>query len=312
MIKKALSFALFLAIISSLAGGALAFVNSITKPIIDENAIAAEKANLIVLFPTVSEFTPLTVNDDSTGFILSAYIAKDTGIAYKVKVMGYSADIVFMVGISNQGQIVGLSILDLRDTVGIGTRIQEPEFIDNVVGKTTTEPLATLSGATVTSAAVIRGINAAKTHFNNYKGIDDDGTSQDPVTPPLKLGDTVKIFSKDTERAPAEITDKQTDGDLVTYTVSSKGYAVLEAGYPDALPNIFEIVINQTTQMVVSIKLIEMNDTKGIGDKIDHEDFWIQFVDLDVTDEDIAIDVVSGSTVTAVSAARALRAAITD
>lgn len=310
MFKKALHFTVFLALLSGLAGGALAYVNSITAPIINENAIAAEKVNLVKLFPGTSEFAPLEITNDETGFIQSAYTAKDAGIAYKVQVMGYANPIVFMVGISNDGKIVGLEILDLRDTAGIGTRVEDPEFKDNVVGKTTTDPLAALSGATVTSGAVIRGINAAKAHFNDSKGIDDGGGSDDPVTPPLAFGDPVGIFSNATASAPAEILEETTDGDVTTYLVASKGYAVLEGGYEGAKPNVFKIVINTAEKKVVSMELVEFNDTTGLGDKIDHEDFWAQFEGLATDDDSIEIDVVSGATVTAISAARALRGAI--
>ena len=49
--KKIIHLTLFLAIVSAIAGGALAFANQITQPIITANAEAAEKESLIQLFP---------------------------------------------------------------------------------------------------------------------------------------------------------------------------------------------------------------------------------------------------------------------
>jgi Na+-translocating ferredoxin:NAD+ oxidoreductase RnfG subunit len=305
MVKKALHFALFLAIISTLAGGALAYVNSITAPIIAENAIAAEKANLVIIFPTATSFAPMTVENDESGLIKAAYTAEGVGIAYKVEVLGYAAPITFLVGFSDEGKIVGLSILDLKDTQGIGTRVNTPEFIDGVVGKSTTEGIATLSGATVSSGAVVKGIDAAKVHFNALKGI--EGGTGGVVVPPLQFSTPISIFAS----TVGTVIEKTVDGDVTTYIASGRGYRVIE-GYEGAKENIFEIKINTATNKVVSVKFVEMNDTKGIGDKIDAKEFWDQFVDLDITDQNSEIDAVSGATYTSQSAVRALRAAIDD
>lgn len=305
MIKKALHFALFLAIISALAGGALAFVNGITSPIIAENAIAAEKANLQIIFPTATSFAPMEVKDDESGLIKAAYTAEGVGIAYKLEVLGYAAPITFLVGFSDDGKIVGLSILELKDTQGIGTRVNTPEFIDGVVGKTTSDGIATLSGATVTSAAVVKGIDAAKVHFNALKGI--EGGTGGVVVPPIQFGGPISIFAT----TAGTVVSSTVDGEVTTYIASGNGYRVVE-GYEGAKANVFEIKINTTTNKVVSVKFVEMNDTKGIGDKIDAEEFWAQFIGLDITNQDSSIDTVSGATYTAQSAAKALRAAIDD
>ena len=66
--KKIIHLTLFLAIVSAIAGGALAFANQITQPIITANAEAAEKESLIQLFPGSSEsdFTAVDYSGDST------------------------------------------------------------------------------------------------------------------------------------------------------------------------------------------------------------------------------------------------------
>ncbi len=312
MNTKVLKMGLFLAIVAALAGGALAAVNQVTAPIIAENAIASERANLEMIFPNTDEFLIIEDFEDETGLVQGVYEAVGHGMAYKVQVTGYANPILFMVGISNDAEIIGFAVLELNDTPGIGDRIENPEFTDNVIGKSTTDGLPVLSGATVTSAAVVKGINAARAMFNKQKGIDDDGTGGVIEPPPLQFGASIGIFSTQTERVEGEVIETTTDGDETTYLVSSRGYAVLEGGYDDAQPNIFEVVINTATNTIVSVSFVDHQDTPGIGDKIDAEEFWNQFIDLDITDTDIEIDVVSGATVTSVSAARAVRAAIKD
>lgn len=307
---KIIKMGLFLAVVAAIAGGALSAVNSVTAPIIAENAIASERANLELIFPNTDEFVVVEDFEDENGLIIGVYEAVDAGMAYKVEVMGYANPILFMVGISDDAEIVGFQILDLNDTPGIGDRVDSSEFTDNVIGKTTTDGIPVLSGATVTSGAVVTGINAAKAMFNEQKGIEDDGSGAVVETPPIQFGASVGIFTNQTERVAGEIVEENTEGDETTYLVSSKGYAVLEGGYDDAKPNIFEVVINTASNTIVSVSLVEMNDTQGIGDKIDAEEFFEQFVGLDITDNTIEVDAVSGATVTSVSVARAVRAAI--
>jgi Na+-translocating ferredoxin:NAD+ oxidoreductase subunit G len=305
MNKKVIHLTLFLAIIASISGGLLSFVNSFTAPIINENAIAAEKATLKLLFPSTEEFVPVTNFEDETGAILSIFEAKGAGFAYKVSRMGYANPIVLMVGISNDGKIIGLQVLELADTPGYGMKVGEAPFINSVVGKSTTDGLDLISGSTVSSTAAVTAINAARSHFNNLKGIDDGGGSV--ITPPTpELGRTVLLSSSEATSVEATIIETVVNGDEKTFTLSSNGYAVLEGGYGDPKPNVFKVTINSVTQVIVSVEVLEMNDTANIGDKIEHEVFLSQFVGIRLDDENASVDVVSGATRTSISAIRAV------
>lgn len=307
---KIFKIGFFLALVAAIAGGALAYVNSITAPIIAEQAIAAEKANLQLIFPDTKEFVIVDKFEDETGLVLGVYEAVGSGIAYKVKVTGYANPIVFMVGISDDAKIVGFKVLEINDTPGIGDRVATDEFSNNAIGKTSTEGIPVLSGATVSSSAVVTGINAAKALFNTEKGIKDDGSGSVITPPAISFSSSVGIFTNKTEKVAGEILEKTEDGDEVTYLVSSKGYAILEGGYDGAVPNQFKVVLNKTDKTIVSVSLVEFHDTVGIGDKIDAKEFFEQFNGLDTTNKDIAVDAVSGATITSESAARAVRAAI--
>ena len=71
--KKILHLTVFLALISAIAGGALAAVNAVTAPIIEESAIASEKANLELIYPG-ADFKAVELSGD-TGSIIGAYEA---------------------------------------------------------------------------------------------------------------------------------------------------------------------------------------------------------------------------------------------
>jgi len=165
--KKIIHLTLFLAIISALAGSVLGFVNQITSPIIAEKKIAAVKASLQEIFPGATEFAEITI--DENDFVLKAYEATGAGYAFNVSVQGYKDVIELIVGIDITGKIVGLQVNYVNDTPGLGTKVAEPEFINSIVNKNIDDKLDTISGSTISSKAVIKGIDAAIAVFESLK-----------------------------------------------------------------------------------------------------------------------------------------------
>lgn len=128
--------------------------------------------------------------------------------------------------------------------------------------------------------------------------------------PTVVLGGPIGIFDDITSRVSGEILETSTDGSLTTYLVSSRGYSVLEGGYEDAQPNIFEVVLDTDLDEIVSVSVVELNDTPGLSDPVDSSTFLDQYKGLSINDESITVDAVSSVTVTSISANRAVRTAI--
>jgi RnfABCDGE-type electron transport complex G subunit len=167
--KKIISLTLFLALASALAGAVLAGVNSITAPIIKEQKIAAVKASLKEIFPSAADFAEIATFTDPTGLVDNVYEATGSGYAIKVTVVGYKDDITFLVGFDLNDKIVGFKVTSINDTPGLGSKVGEPAFAQSLVGKNITEPLDTISGATISSSAAIRGIDAAIAVYQSLK-----------------------------------------------------------------------------------------------------------------------------------------------
>lgn len=165
--KKIIHLTLFLALISALAGGILGYVNQITDPIIQEKKIAAVKTSLQAIFPGATEFAEITI--DENDMVVKAYEAAGAGYAFNVSVQGYKDVIEFIIGIDVSGKIVGLSMNYVNDTPGLGTKVGESEFINSIVNKTIDDKLDTISGATISSSAVIEGIDAAIAVYESLK-----------------------------------------------------------------------------------------------------------------------------------------------
>lgn len=88
------------------------------------------------------------------------------GHVVHVATPGYAGDISMLVGVYSDGSVAGLVIRELRETWGLGRRaLTDQEFLsqflntkgDAAVG----ENVDALTGATVTSRAIARGVNSA-------------------------------------------------------------------------------------------------------------------------------------------------------
>jgi electron transport complex protein RnfG len=93
---------------------------------------------------------------------------------------GYDGEITMSVGFLADGTITGLAFTTITETAGMGMKAVEPAFRDqfkdkNVEafklnkagGSTTDEEIDSISGASVTSGAVVNAVNAALDFYRN-------------------------------------------------------------------------------------------------------------------------------------------------
>ncbi|WP_027431821.1 RnfABCDGE type electron transport complex subunit G [Lachnospira multipara] len=201
---KIIKDASVLFIITLVAGVLLGLVYQVTKePIAAQNEKAKQEAYRTVL-ADASEFEVIYSEENSEDLdSLKALLAwsdddyskddisevvagKSNGetVGYVITVVahdGYAGDIKFSVGISKEGECLGTSILSIGETAGLGMRAKtDPSYLNQFKNVTTDKfELVTdgtgseagdsvvdaISGSTVTSKAMAKGINAALTAF---------------------------------------------------------------------------------------------------------------------------------------------------
>ncbi|HHX51977.1 MAG TPA: FMN-binding protein [Erysipelothrix sp.] len=291
--NKTVKLTLFLAIISALATGVLAAVNSVTAPIIAANEAGAQTAEIEKLYPYASSFEAIEFEADADGLVREAYKVDEDAYVFQVAARGYDDDIVFLIGYDVDGSNSKFQILSNNDTPGFGQRLMEDEYHQGMTGKSTSDPVDMISGVTASSDAIKNGVDAAVTVFNSLTGSTATPEEVEPDLPQVSTADLVG----DT------ITSTNQEGDVMTYVVESVGYVGT---------NEYEIKIDLATGSIESVIFTQFNDTVGLGDKADSPEFLGQFEGLNINEMPSEVDGVSGATKTVESVIKAVNLAVED
>lgn len=131
-----------------------------------------------------------------------------------------------------------------------------------------------------------------------------------PQQPKPTLGDPI-VFSSFPASNLVTVLNSTAVGDITTFLLESKGFAVLEADWEtNPKPNVLEVKINTVSNTIVSVAFATFSDTKQFEYKTNHSDFLSQFAGLS-TKVDNSVDVSVGATFTTESVIRAVNKAIT-
>jgi len=204
---------------------------------------------------------------------------------------GFLSEVNVAITLAEDGTIAALSIGSADETPGFGTRCAEDEaFINQFVGKkgpfAIGEGIDALSGATVTSEAVVKAINAA-------------------------MGADVQV-----EEAPADATAAAT----AAATGAAEEVKVEEAapageelvGKYQGFQSEVAVTLTVADGVITAIKVDSAGETNGFGTRCgEDEAFLNQFIGKKATpDLGEGIDVLSGATVTSEAVVKAANAAI--
>ncbi len=188
--KKKLAGWLVLTVIALVAAVALATTNLITEKPIAEQNLGENQQALKAMFPEADEFAEVSPGESSgVDFV---YEVRQSGqiIGYAVKetVQGYGGSIEVLTGMETGGILRGISVggPDFKETEGLGARAKEPEFTDQFAGKTPPlklgETIDGISGATITSRAVVDGVNQGVQKVQSLTG-GEDGSAPETEQP---------------------------------------------------------------------------------------------------------------------------------
>jgi len=173
LVKYVLRLTVTLLLITGIVAAALAGVNAITKDAIAANQEKKTQDALAVVLPGVQGLQKVELTGD-TGIVGEVYT---DGASYAVKVLpgGFDGEITMMVGIVD-GKVSGISVISHTETPGLGAvaaaqNAKGEAFRGQFVGQEGTlavcDQIDAMSGATITSNAVVTGVNAALDYVAN-------------------------------------------------------------------------------------------------------------------------------------------------
>lgn len=183
---KIIKLGLVLFVITAVTGLILGAVHTITLEPIREAQAREKNEALAATLPGATEFKKLQPSENA-GIIKEIYEGssggKTVGYNFTVTPKGYGGPIELIVGISNEGRVMDIKILSHSETPGLGAKaVEKPfagQFKDKLIEKlfVTKTPaeaedqIQAISGATITSSAVVAGVNEALAYWKaNFSG----------------------------------------------------------------------------------------------------------------------------------------------
>ena len=200
MMKDNIRAVITLAVITLVSGVLLGFIFELTKePIAAEEARARQAACKSVFesaesfehydgFDEVAAKAALSEAGYEQESIDDALLALDPSgnrLGYVINVItmeGYGGEIDISMGVTNDGTLNGIEILSIGETAGLGMKANTPEFKSQFSNRKVTQftytksgasndyEIDALSGATITTNAMVNAVNAGLCWFNTIGG----------------------------------------------------------------------------------------------------------------------------------------------
>ena len=161
---------LVLALVCIAVSGLLAFANQLTAPRIAQAQEEKLSKSLVEVF---GEADYKTV-DKSFENVNQVITDQNNRAVFDITVDGYSKDgIQALTGIDGDGKICGIGIVSLKETTGIGTRIEANDYIGKFIGLPHTDfPDDTIiSGATYSSKGMRNAVSIAMETYAENKEV---------------------------------------------------------------------------------------------------------------------------------------------
>ncbi|MEA4912895.1 MAG: FMN-binding protein [Oscillospiraceae bacterium] len=213
----------------------LASVNQVTAPIIDQQKNAAIYAAMQELLPDAVSFKKL----DCAVTNVSAFYEDEGGSGYVAVAYakGFHSDVTATVAMDASGAVLGIRIDASGETSTIGAKIAESSYADTYIGVSgSADGVDVLSGATVSSKALKKAVNAALTAFDvvvNGAAYDQDAQPEGDAESSATAGATADAGSSATWEGDAldkkadektdEQEDEQTAGDAQSGATADAG-----------------------------------------------------------------------------------------
>lgn len=154
--------------VAAVTAGAVWCVHSFTEYQIARRGNQAEQAILSQVMPQAEMRSETPYSSPDAVSITAGYVENRlVGYCVEVQTPGFGGMITMVVGVDLDGKVTGVAVTDHKETLNMGTRALERTYLDRFIGRSGTlrvsgrNAVDTVSGATVTSKAILTGVNQA-------------------------------------------------------------------------------------------------------------------------------------------------------
>ena len=161
-------------IVTALVG----FTNELTKDIIAENRAKSAASTMRELIPSAQTFDAVETASAKEGYAAKDATGSTVGYIFvTVGSGGYGGDVTVMAALNSDGVVTGVAITEDSETQGLGKNAHNEGFRSQYANKNVDEytvvkgaagsenEISALTGATMTSRAVTRAVNLAKSAY---------------------------------------------------------------------------------------------------------------------------------------------------
>lgn len=139
-------------------------LRTVLTPVIQEKAQAEQQAMLETLLPGSTTFTAASYEGEDAS--ITALWTGETGTVVETTVDGYAAPIIVWTGVDQNGVVTGTVVRHMNETFGLGREaLTDVAWLSQLIGTSGTAEVGgdvdAITGATVTSKAVVKAVNAA-------------------------------------------------------------------------------------------------------------------------------------------------------
>jgi len=177
--KEVLKPTITLFVICLITAILLAVTNQMTRDKIVQMNKQTEATSRQVVLPDATAFED---SKDDT-YAIGKSGSKIVGYVFTTKAKSYGGDLSVMTGISKEGKVAGVIILEISDTPGLGLNAQKESFRNQYKqavpskefeviksGTAAAGQINAMTGATITSKAVTKCVNEAVATYQKVKG----------------------------------------------------------------------------------------------------------------------------------------------
>ena len=155
-----------LLLICAIIAGLVSFVYAVTADVYAENLKGTKESAVGSIFGKEGRLPYTELKKTESATVSAVYDGEALlGYCVEVKTAGFGGDIELMIGYNTDGSIRGVNVVSHSETPGLGSKSADAAHLDQYKGTsgalTADEDIDMIAGASVTSKAVLAGVNLA-------------------------------------------------------------------------------------------------------------------------------------------------------